>query len=201
MVCPTHIIILIAAFLSLGRHGAIVKCESNWPMNSQWFGDSFDIVKRFFIGNIREMGYQVFVDPMFTGEWNGLENKFYDFLGAAPLESLATSSGKTALLLDPDTGIGLKPTKQHVTVRMIVKYLQEHEIVFSFDQSFSHSSDAIKLEKMREKLSLLKKEGAAGFYYDFHACFLFSATSPEVLANLKHHLVTAGFPEKRFISQ
>ena len=68
-------------------------------MNPQWFGDSFDIVKRFFIANIREMGYQVFVDPMFTGEWNGLENKFYDFLGAVPLESLATSSGKTALFL------------------------------------------------------------------------------------------------------
>ena len=172
-------------------------------MNYQWFGDSFDIVKRFFIGNIREMGYQVFVDPMFTDEWNGLENKFYDFLGAAPLplESLATSSGKTALLLDPDTGIGLNPTKQHVTVRMIVKYLQEHEIVFSFDKSFSHSSDALKLEKIREKLSLLKKEGAAGFYYNSHACFLFSAKLPEVLANLKRHLVTAGLPEKRLINQ
>ena len=168
-------------------------------MNPKWFGDSFDIVKRFFIGNIREMGYQVFVDPMLTGEWNGLENKFYDFLGAAPLKSLATSSGRTALLLDPDTGIAPKPTKQHVTVRMIVNYLQEHEIVFSFDQSFSRGGDA--LEQMGKKLSLLKKEGAAGFYYDSHARFLFSAKSPEVLANLERHLVAAGLPEKRFINQ
>jgi hypothetical protein len=168
-------------------------------MNPQWFGDSFDIVKRFFIDNIREMGYQVFVDPMLTGEWNGLENKFYDFLGAAPLKSLNTSSGRTALLLDPDTGIAPKPTKQHVTIRMIVNYLQEHEIVFSFDQSFSRGGDA--LEQMGKKLSLLKKEGAAGFYYDSHARFLFSAKSPEVLANLERHLVAAGLPEKRFINQ
>ena len=168
-------------------------------MNSQWFGDSFDIVKRFFIGNIREMGYQVFIDPMLTGEWNGLENKFYGFIGAAPLESLATSVGKTALLLDPDKGIGLYPTKQHVTVRMIVNYLQEHEIVFSFDQSFSHSVDALK--KMREKLNLLKEEGAVGFYYNSHARFLFSAKSPEVFANLKRHLVMAGLPKKRLINQ
>jgi len=170
-------------------------------MNSKYFGDSFDIVKRFFVGNIREMGYQVFVDPMFTDEWNGLENKFYDFLGAAPLplESLATSSGKTAFLLDPDKGIGPKTTKRHVTVEMIVDYLQKHEIVFSFDQSFSRGGNALK--KMREKLSLLKKEGAAGFYYDSHARFLFSAKSPEVLANLKRHLVTAGLPEKRLINQ
>lgn len=168
-------------------------------MNSQWFGDSFDIVKRFFIGNIHEMGYQVFVDPMFTDEWNGLENKFYDFLGAASLESLATSSGKTALLLDPDTGIKVNSTKRHVTVRTIVKKLQEHEIVFSFDKSFSRKRDV--LEQMHEKLSLLKKEGAVGFYYNSHACFLFSAKSPEVLANLKRHLVTAGLPKKRLINQ
>jgi len=170
-------------------------------MNPQWFGDSFDIVKRFFIGNIREMGYQVFVDPMFTDEWDGLENKFYNFLGAVPLplENLATPSGKTALLLDPDTGIGPKTTKKHVTVSMIIKCLQEHEIVFSFDQSFSRGSNA--LEQMGKKLSLLKKEGAVGFYYNSHARFLFSSKSPEVLANLKRHLVTAGLPEKRFINQ
>ena len=168
-------------------------------MNPQWFGDSFDIVKRFFIGNIREMGYQVFVNPMLTGEWNGLENKFYDFIGAAPLKNLSTSSGRTALFLDPDTGIAPKQTKQHVTIRMIVNYLQEHEIVFSFDQSFSRGGDA--LEQMDKKLSLLKKEGAAGFYYDSHARFLFSAKSPEVLANLERHLMAAGLPEKRFINQ
>ena len=37
-------------------------------MNPKWFGDSFDIVKWFFIANIRETGYQVFVDPMLTGQ-------------------------------------------------------------------------------------------------------------------------------------
>jgi hypothetical protein len=170
-------------------------------MNSQYFGDSFDIVKRFFIGNIREMGYQVFVDPMFTDEWNELgKNKFYDFIGAVPLKGLTTYSGKTAIFLDPDTGIGRNPTKQHATIGKIVDYLQQgHAIAFSFDQSFSRGGDAI--EQMDKKLSLLKKEGAAGFYYDSHACFLFSSKSPEVLENLKLHLVAAGLPEKRFINQ
>lgn len=168
-------------------------------MNPKWFGDSFDIVKRFFIGNISEMGYQVFVDPMLTGEWNGLENKFYDFIGAEPLKNLSTSSGRTALLLDPDTGIAPKQTKQHVTIRKIVDYLKEHEIVFTFDQSFSRGTDA--LEQMRKKLSLLKKEGAAGFYYDSHARFLFSAKSQEVLTNLERHLLKVGLPDKRFINK
>jgi hypothetical protein len=168
-------------------------------MNPQWFGDSFDIVKRFFIDNIREMGYQVFIDPMLTGEWNRLENKFYDFIGAVPLKNLPTSSGRTALFLDPDKGIAPKQTKQHVTIRKIIDYLQKHEIVFSFDQSFSRGVNAS--EQMRKKLSLLKKEGAAGFYYDSHARFLFSAKSQKVLTNLKHHLVAVGLPKERFINQ
>ncbi len=46
-------------------------------MNPQWFGDSFDIVKRFFVENLNEIGYHVVVDPMLTGEWNGPEHKFY----------------------------------------------------------------------------------------------------------------------------
>ena len=169
-------------------------------MKSQYFGDSYDIVKRFFIGSIRKMGYQIFVHPMFTDEWDEFEkNKFYDFLGVANLESLGASNDKTALFLDPDTGIGTKPTKRHITITTIIEYLQEHEIVFSFDQSFSYSIDTVKLQKMREKLSSLKKEGAVGFYYDSHACFLFLAKSPEVLANIKNHLLTTGLPGKRFI--
>jgi len=169
-------------------------------MNPQWFGDSFDIVKRFFIGNIREMGYQVLVDPMLTGKWNGLENKFYDFIRAAPLKGLTKSSGRTALFLDPDKGIAPKQTKQHVTIKKIVDYLEEYEIVFSFDQSFSRGADS--LEQMGKKLSLLKKKGAAGFYYDsHHVGFLFSAKSPEVLTNLERHLMAVGLPEKRFIKQ
>ena len=51
-------------------------------MNAKWFGDSFDIVKKFFLRHLREDGYVVYVDPMFTGRWQGLERRFYQFLGA-----------------------------------------------------------------------------------------------------------------------
>ena len=54
-------------------------------MNPQWFGDSYDIVKRYFIENLKAIGYHVVVDPMLTGGWNGLEENFYHFLGASPL--------------------------------------------------------------------------------------------------------------------
>ena len=96
-------------------------------MNPQWFGDSFDIVKRYFVENLRAIGYHVVVDPMLTGEWNGLEQKFYHLLGASPLGE--SSSNKSALLLDPNIGIGRRKTKQHVTIPLLfVQALQTKQI-------------------------------------------------------------------------
>jgi len=46
-------------------------------MNRKWLGDSFDIVKRFFLENLRTLGYHVVVDPMFTGEWKPCEKEEY----------------------------------------------------------------------------------------------------------------------------
>lgn len=152
-------------------------------MNPEWFGDSFDIVKRFFIGNIRELGYQVYVDPMLTGDWRGLEQKFYDFLGVAPLGDFKRTVDRTALLLDPDTGVGREPTKKHVTIEKIVDLLQYYESVMSFDQSFSHGCNSI--EEIRRKLRSLQAMNAVGFYYDSHARFLFSAKSMPVLMQLE----------------
>lgn len=36
-------------------------------MNRKFFGDSYDIVKRFFCVELAALGYSVEVEPMFTG--------------------------------------------------------------------------------------------------------------------------------------
>lgn len=164
-------------------------------MNPQWFGDSFDIVKRFFVENLNAIGYHVVVDPMLTGKWNGLEHDFYKFLKAYPL--LDKSSTKMALLLDPDTGIGNKITKRHVTVTYIADQLRHHELVFSFDQSFSRGGSAS--EKIKAKLKQLKETGNHGFYYDSHARFLFAAKSVEILNELEQQLLSSGLPGSRLM--
>jgi len=168
-------------------------------MKSQWFGDSYDIVKRYFVGILKEVGYQVVVDPMLTDEWNGLEKKFYDFLGAAPTSG--SNSRKSALLLDPDTGIGKEETKQHTTIEIIASHLQKYEVVFTFDQSFSRAdSKSGKMEKqMIEKLDLLKKTGNFGFYYNSHAKFLFAASSKERLNTVEQKLRSSGLPKSRLL--
>ena len=164
-------------------------------MNPQWFGDSFDIVKRFFVENLNAIGYHVVVDPMLTGEWNGLEHEFYQFLKAYPLSEKIGS--KSALLLDPDTGVGRKKSKQHVTIKCIADQLLLHDIVFSFDQSFPRGGNA--KDKIIEKLMLLQETGNHGFYYDSHARFLFVAKSIKFLEEVEQQLLASGLPAGRLL--
>jgi len=166
-------------------------------MNPEWFGDSYDIVKRFFVENLQSIEYSVVVDPMLTGKWDSLEDekKFYRFLRALPLG--AAGGGKTALLLDPDTGIGQRRTKRHVTIAIIASHLRDHEIVFAYDQSFSRARDATV--EMKEKMAKLEEEGYTGFYYDSHAKFLFAARSDESLNAVEQQLLSTGLPESRLV--
>jgi len=164
-------------------------------LNPQWFGDSFDIVKRFFVENLNAIGYHVVVDPMLTGEWNGLEHEFYQFLKAYPLTE--KSSSKSALLLDPDTGVGRKKSKQHVTIKCIADQLLHYDVVFSFDQSFPRGGKAT--DKIIEKLKLLQETGNHGFYYDSHARFLFAAKSIEILREVEQQLLASGLPSSRLL--
>lgn len=167
-------------------------------MNKKWFGDSFDIVKRYFIENLREIGYDVVYDStMLSGEWDELEQKFYLFLGVSPISE--TKNIKSALLLDPDTGIGRKKTKKHITIDMVTSYLQNHEVVFTFDQSFSIANSADNKIKMKEKLGLLKEKGKFGLYYNSHAKFLFAANSLEHLNAVEQRLLSSGLPRCRLL--
>jgi len=171
----------------------IVKKEPT--LNPQYFGDSFDIVKRFFVENLNAIGYQVVVDPMRTGEWNGVEHGFYQLLKAYPLNE--KSSSKSALLLDPDKGIGRKRSKQHVTIKCIADQLLHHDVVFSFDQSFSRDANA--KDTIKEKLLLLQETGNYGFYYNSHARFLFAAKSIDILGEIEQQLLASGLPASRLL--
>ena len=129
-----------------------------------------------FVDILKRNGYSVTVDPMFTGTWQLIEEPFHRFIGAERLSEAEwpRSRTRTALLLDPDTGVGAKATEKDVTLGCIIAELKQFEIVFSFDQSFSRGQSVE--EKMSEKLNGLRKKGAYGFYYNSHAKFLFAAS-------------------------
>lgn len=164
-------------------------------MNPKWLGDSFDLVKRYFVDNLKSIGYIVSVDPMLTGNWNGNEENYYRLLGVAQFDK--SNSGKKALLLDPDIGIGPKITEKHTTVSIIAEHLTGFDIVFSFDQSFSRAGNAT--DKMKEKLKELKETGNVGFYYDSHARFLFSSSSVKSLNEIEQQILSSGMAKNRLL--
>jgi len=166
-------------------------------MNPAYFGDSYDVVKRFFCSELRSLGYNLVVDPMLTGSWEGAEKQFFRFLGAAPYESAPTIASPVALLIDPDTGVGAKSGRQHVTLERIAELTRTNAIVFSFDQSFSRKHQP--KQAMRRKLEELAEYGCRGAYYDSHARFLFASSEQLRLEELVNHLVSLGMPESRFV--
>jgi len=166
-------------------------------MKSDWFGDSYDIVKRFFVGELRALGYTVYLDPMASGDWARIEPAFLSFLGVRHLCD-AREPGSSALLLDPDTGIADHRSRLHISIASIVGHLAMHDIVLVFDQSFSRNADP--REQIFAKLRQLRAQGAHGFYYDSHARFLFASSAADRLGLLRNALATVGLPGHRLIA-
>jgi hypothetical protein len=166
-------------------------------MNLKWFGDSYDIVKQFFVKALKDIGYNVYIDPMFTGDVTEIRDQFFDFIGAKIKPDKPPIAGQTAILVDPDTGIGKKRSAKHITIKDLVDLMDTYLIAFAFDQSFSRAKD--DTEQMIAKLKPMHELGAVGFYYDSHAKFVFSSKSAEATESLKDHLMEKGLPASRII--
>jgi hypothetical protein len=167
-------------------------------MNPNYFGDSYDIVKRFFCAELRALGYSVVVKPMFTGDWKGSQEAFLHFVGVSESQAGPSPFGRTALFFDPDTGVQLKSSPKHVSLAQLAEGAAEHALAFAFDQSFSRQHDPEV--SMRQKLSALEERGCHAMYYNSHARFLFVARLKPPIAELRNHVVSLGMPVCRFIA-
>jgi len=166
-------------------------------MNPAFFGDSYDLVKRFFCAEISSLGYSIAIDPMFTGDWSGTENAFYRLLGAEPNGEVLSDAKPRALFLDPDTGVKQKGSKKHVSFARLAQETKKFQLVFSFDHSFSRQANPVTI--IREKLAELRALGCHAMYYDSHARFLFASAEGHPLSELRAHLLSLGLPSSRLI--
>jgi hypothetical protein len=166
-------------------------------MNPAYVGDSYDLVKRFFSQELGVLGYEVLVEPLFTGEWSDLEASFFRLIGAKHIRDPLTPNARRALLIDPDTGINAKGGAKHVSFNRIAKAAQEYDLVFVFDQSFSRQQAPRTV--MAEKLAELTKIGLHAMYYDSHARFAFASRNGAAVDELHRHLLGIGLPESRLI--
>jgi hypothetical protein len=168
-------------------------------MNPKFFGDSFDLVKRFFCDTLSTLGYEVIIDPMFTGDWNGKEASFYKLIGAKPSGTVTIASRPSALFIDPDIGVyKSEKGEKHVSYDRMVAELQNHSLVFAFDQSFSRGAKSVS-PVLEKKLAAIRERGCHGFYYVSHARFLFISRKSENLIVLEKRLHELGLPQSRFV--
>lgn len=166
-------------------------------MNRDYFGDSYDLVKRFFCAELRALGYSIVIDPMFTGAWDGGEEDFFHFIGVPRHGEQPLAPSRAAVLFDPDTGVHPKAGPKHLSVTQLAQAARNHALVFSFHQSFSWQRN--RATAMQEKLAALRALGCAAMYYDSHASFLFAAVAGGAIQELHDHLVKLDMPKKRLV--
>jgi hypothetical protein len=104
-------------------------CKHPALPRSTYYGDSFDLVKRFFIAELNSVGFDVRIEPMLTGEWNGQEQEFYQLIGCSPAPWSSQGKGKKALLFDPDKGVNEKGGRQHASFRSLIDATKSVDLV------------------------------------------------------------------------
>jgi hypothetical protein len=184
-------------------------------MRFEYFGDSYDIVKRALIQWLAPLG-QWYVQPLFTDDVSPQQaDAFARFLGARLIQPCQARNARECeialeackatgnLLVDPDTGVTLpqagKPVKRtHLSaaaLQVLCTANPDHVIV-SFDQALRREAPEASL---RSKIVWLAERQIAAVAFRSHASFLFCSTSADRAGNVIRLLQDAGLPEWRLV--
>lgn len=167
-------------------------------MKDDYFGDSFDIVKRFFVRQLRSSGFTVTIDPRYLEDM-AKADEFVSFVGACAQHEPARNDA--VLFLDPDTGIGNGSKRSHVTTQEVANLAGSYAGIMCYDQSFAHAKYAETLTRMKAKLEELEAHNVSGFYYDSHARFLFASRSSDIVGRMRSTILGTGLPVHRLVSR
>jgi len=185
-------------------------------MKLQYFGDSYDIVKKSMIAWLWEFGPWV-THPMFTEEFDAESAAALSRLLDTPLlskEFLTPQTGRTEyfsscltagnLFLDPDTGVCLEPRRGKTSVNYVFAdelvdlcHARPNALTLIFDQSYSRGS---KADHIRHKLSYFIGKRIFGFAYYSHTTFLLLGKDMDLVKRARTKLIEAsGLPPFRLI--
>jgi len=170
-------------------------------MKREFFGDSFDAVKRLWRDTLQEWA-PLHAESRFIPE--ELKADFTRLTKIPVFTVIPTRS--FSIFNDPDTGIRLpgeanqKEGRSHISIDTISQQLRMDHLkcVVTFDQSYYRHSKGSHSEQRRSKMREIESNGFHAFYYVSHAPFLFAAPSAQLLSELKGILNAAGIPVTRF---
>ena len=184
-------------------------------MRMQFFGDSYDVVKRFLLRTVApEAKWTAF--PMFTHQVAADDIATLEaFLGVSVVspQAITRSTDRAAHLsaspnhrhvfLDPDTGIKLNPSKSASSVKYVfgpelVSLCDQNQnrLLLVFDQSVPRGNER---KAIAAKLAYFRERGIHGFAYLSHACFLVLSGSESVCRAAQQQLLVSHLPKTRLV--
>lgn len=184
-------------------------------MRMQFFGDSYDVVKRFLLHTVAPEAKWTAL-PMFTHEVTADDIAAFEaFLGvrvASPRVMMKSTDRATHLsalanhrhvFLDPDTGIKLKPSNgakatKYVFGPELVSLCKQSRgrLLLVFDQSVPRGKERKAIAK---KLAYFRERGLHGFAYLSHACFLVLSSSESQCCAARKRLLASHIPNARLV--
>ncbi len=185
-------------------------------MNPQFFGDSYDLVKKALISWLMPFGGWA-VHPMFTEDVPPADaREFARFLNADLLSPKVLTAQTDReeyfkrcrdvgnLFLDPDTGVRLegKPSPRHILAENLVEIVRVRPkaLTLVFDQSYTRAAESARSNEIKRKLTFFAKYKVHGFAYNSHATFLLLCHDSELLERAYSVLLEAsGLLRKRII--
>ncbi|HXO19179.1 MAG TPA: hypothetical protein VOA87_04555 [Thermoanaerobaculia bacterium] len=186
-------------------------------MRKAVLGDSCDLVKRFLIHTLRELGGWA-VHPMLTENqdiFGRPEIGQYEKLVGVPTISRDVLQVNTPraryfqrcldhkgpLLLDPNTGFKLDEghSVDHLYEADLVLIVRDRsELVMIYDQSLDRRVEPE--QALKEKVNRLAQDHhISAMAYKSHACFLFVSGDAQVIDRTRRLLLAAGLPEWRLV--
>lgn len=184
-------------------------------MRLEYFGDSYDIVKRALLQWLRPLG-EWYVQPLFTDEVSAEQaNAFSSFLGGGLIRpfqartrkeyeaALEACKGAGNVFLDPDTGVALpRPLKRVGRTHLSVSAFQAlcssnpSKVIASFDQALLRGAAE---KSLRRKIDWLSERQISAVAFRSHASFLFCSNSAARVGDVIRLLLEAGLPERRLV--
>lgn len=173
------------------------KTKRDNRMRMEYFGDSYNIVKRSLINCLGSFG-KWGVLPMFTENVSEIDAKsFSTFLQVRLISRkmidsdtdrfayFNSISGNENVLLDPNIGLKFnsfrkisKPDYIYLDELKTIVNRQQSFLTMVFDQSLARRKEHTQLTT---KLEILRSNGIEGFAYVSHASFLFLSADKNIL--------------------
>ena len=168
-------------------------------MHEKYLGDSFDILKRFWVELLSPVA-SMHAHARFIP--TALQQRFTRLTGAPIVGQTPNPDSPYSLLLDPHTGIPLPNAANqnlrvsHAPIDFIVGLFDDPQLSFiaCYDQTAKREAGLPLVDQLDTKRNALLVHTVHSFYYVSHAPFLFASLSVDILNAIRKRMIDAGIP-------